>query len=172
MSAYYQYLWKLTWMETLSIILIGVFILCRFIWKVNNKAHTGLKRWDKILLILKGLGWVLIYSVYLIIFHTHEPDWFSKPVQVQAEIQGKSILTDSHYPYSIEVEWESGKETLYTDAYTYNQLETGQVVNVTFLPHRLQVVTCEILPLKAEEKSEEENLSNDMRQEKGEDNNV
>lgn len=146
MGDYYQYLWKATWIEALGIVLLGLFILIRYIWKAYAKTQKGLKLKDKLILIFKGMGWILVYSTYLLIFNASEPDWFAKPIQVQGEIQGKSMTPDSHNPYSIEIEWDSGRETLLLDSYTYRELETGQRVNVTFLPNRLQVISCEILP--------------------------
>ena len=86
MGEYYQYLWKTTWIEALGILLLGLFILIRTIWKVYTKAQKPLRRKDKLLLAGKGLVWLLIYGTYLLIFNASEPDWFAKPVQVQGEI--------------------------------------------------------------------------------------
>ncbi len=164
MGEYYQYLWKTTWIEALGILLLGLFILIRTIWKVYTKAQKPLRRKDKLLLAGKGLGWLLIYGTYLLIFNASEPDWFAKPVQVQGEIQGKSMASDSRQPYSVEIEWDSGRETLHLDPYTYRELETGQRVNVTFLPYRLQVISCEILP---PDKDKKEKSVTELSQENG-----
>lgn len=165
MGDYYHYLWKATWIEALSILLLGLFIVIRYIWKAYSKAQKGIKFTDKVVLVLKGLGWLLVYFAYLLMFNASEPDWFAKPVVVQGEIQGKSMEANSLHPYSVEVEWESGRETLLLDRYTYQELDPGQRVNVTFLPHRLQVISCEILPADQDKK---EDAAIESDQEKGE----
>ena len=164
MGDYYHYLWKATWIEALGFMLLGLFVLIRYIWKIYSKAQKGVKLTDKLILVCKGLGWSLILATYLLVFRSSEPDWFAKPVQVQGEIQGKSMASDSRQPYSVEIEWDSGRETLHLDPYTYRELETGQRVNVTFLPYRLQVISCEILP---PDKDKKEKSVTELSQENG-----
>lgn len=154
MIEYYQYLWKATWIENLSIILLGLFIITRSIWKVYAKVQKGIKLTDKLLLTLRGLGWLIVFSAYLLIFHESEPDWFARPVQIQGEIISKGVSQNDLHPYSVEIGSESGKETLFLDHFTYYELRKGQRVNVSYLPHRLEVFTCEILPPLGEKNQE------------------
>lgn len=165
MVNYYQYLWKTTWIEALGILVLGLFILIQYTWKVYAKAQNPLRPLDKWMLAFKGIGWLLIFGTYLLIFNTSEPDWFAKPVQVQGEIQGKSMVSNSLYPYNVEIEWDSGREVFHLDPYTYQELKTGQRVNVTFLPHRMQVISCEILP--PDEDENEKKLLNPVKRMEG-----
>lgn len=166
MGDYYQYLWKATWIEALGILFLGLFITIRYVWKVYSKAQKGIRFTDKLLLFIRGLGWLSVYFAYLLMFNASEPDWFAKPVHVQGEIQGKSMVPNSLHPYSVEVEWESGRETLLLDHYTYEELDPGQRVNVTFLPHRLQVISCEILP--PDKDRNEDDVAAELNQKNGE----
>ncbi|MEL1134263.1 hypothetical protein AAC978_03680 [Desulfitobacterium sp. THU1] len=158
MGEYYSYLWKATWIEALGILLLGIFILIRYVWKFYFVAKKEMKLTTKLLLALRGFGWLFVYSVYLLMFQASEPDWFAKPVVVQGGIQGKSMVSDTLHPYSVEIEWESGRETLLVDLYTYQAIEPGHNVNMTFLPHRLEVITCKILPPVKDEEEDEVKL--------------
>ncbi|AGA70253.1 hypothetical protein Desdi_2841 [Desulfitobacterium dichloroeliminans LMG P-21439] len=154
MGEYYNYLWKATWIEALGILLLGIFILLRTIWKFYSVAQKEMKLTAKLLLVFRGFGWLTIFTAYLLMFQASEPDWFARPVVVQGGIQGKSMVSDTLHPYSVEIEWESGRETLHVDLYTYQALEPGKRVNMTFLPHRLEVIACEILPPVKEKKED------------------
>ncbi len=152
MAAYYAYLWKATWVEALALLLLGLFILGRMIWKFYIKSRQEMKRTDKIFLGTKALGWFVILVIYSVMFYQSEPDWFGRPAQIQGEILAKSVVPNvASTSYRIEVQGTGESEILYLDHYSYKELEIGQFVNATYLPHRQEVITCKILPLVKED---------------------
>ncbi|NMA69418.1 MAG: hypothetical protein GX958_08375 [Desulfitobacterium sp.] len=155
MAAYYAYLWKATWIEALGISVLVLFILGRLVWKFYIESRQEMKRSNKILLGAKSFGWLVILVIYSIMFYQSEPDWFDRPVQIQGEIVGKNAIPGvSSTSYKIQVQGSEESEDLYLDHYSYQELEIGQFVNATYLPHRQEVITCKILPLSKEDPEE------------------
>lgn len=149
MSDYYLYLGKATWIEVSGFLALCIFVLVRLAWKAwiarsIKKRKVG--RLGTVALILKGLAWIGVLAAYLLMLYSSEPDWFSKPQWIQGEIQGKAMTQSSHYPYTVEVRADSMSITLVVDDFSYRALSPGQKVKMSYLPHRLEVVTCEILP--------------------------
>lgn len=152
MAAYYAYLWKATWVEALAVLVLGLFVLGRLIWKFYLKSRQEMKRSDKILLGAKSFGWFAILIIYGIMFYQSEPDWFDGPAQIQGEIVAKNAIPGvSSTSYKIQVQGSEESEDLYLDHYSYKELEVGQFINATYLPHRQEVITCKILPLTKED---------------------
>lgn len=148
MAAYYAYLWKATWIEALAILVLGLFILGRMIWKYYTKSRQEIKRNDKFLLGIKTVGWFVIFVIYSVMFYQSEPDWFDRPAEIQGEILAKDVVpSPTSTSYKIEVQGTGEREVLYLDHYSYKELKIGQFVNATYLPHRQEVITCKILPL-------------------------
>lgn len=87
-----------------------------------------------------------VLVAYLLMLYSSEPDWFSKPQWIQGEVQGKVMTQSTLYPYTVEVRADSTFKTLIVDDFSYRALSPGQNVKMSYLPHRLEVVTCEILP--------------------------
>lgn len=149
MPDYYGYLWKATWIESTGFLVLCLFVIARLgwkgwqVWKVY-KEQGG--RWRIIAFFLKGLGWAGILAVYLLMLYSSEPDWFSQPQWIQGEIQGKAMTQSSIHPYTVDVKTDNESITVMVDGLTYRELTPGQKVKMSILPHRLEVVTCEILP--------------------------
>ena len=146
MSDYYLYLWKVSWIEALGFVCLTLLILARLIWKAVVVYKQGSTHFRKFVVFLKGLGWIGILSAYLLMIYVTEPDWFAKPQWIQGEVQGKTMTQSSGHPYTVEIQSEVGSKTLSVDELSYQELDTGQNVKMSYLSHRLEVVTCEILP--------------------------
>lgn len=146
MADYYLYLWRATWFEALGLLCLGVFVVARLIWKAFTIHKQGSGRLGKLIIVLKVVGWFGILSTYLLMLHGVEPDWFAKAQWIQGEVQGKAMTQSSRTPYTIEIQSEIGPKTLVVDGLSYQELSPGQRVKMSYLPHRLEVVTCEILP--------------------------
>jgi hypothetical protein len=145
MAEYYLYLWKATWVEVLGLALLFFVVFMR-IGRIRTSYRQGLGQWGKFVMILKGIGWLGIFSTYLLMFYVAEPDWFAKPHWVQGEILGKTMNQSSQYPYTLELQSEIDRINLFVDNLVYQEIKTGQRVKVSYLPHRREIVTCEILP--------------------------
>lgn len=146
MTDYYLYLWKATWFESLGFFCLSFFVVARLIWKAYAIHKQGSARFRKFIVFLKGLGWLGILSAYILMLYLTEPDWFAKPLWIQGEVQGKSMTQSSQHPYTVEILSETGRKTLVLDGLSYRELSPGQRVKASYLPHRLEAVTCEILP--------------------------
>lgn len=146
MADYYLYIWKATWFEALSFLCLSIFIPARLIWKFHVRHKQGTGRFGLMLSLLQALGWIGVLSVYLLMLYRVEPDWFSRVQWLQGEVQGKSMTQSSLYPYTVEIQSESGLKTLVVDSLSFRELNPGQKVKMSYLPHRLEAVTCEILP--------------------------
>lgn len=146
MSDYYLYLWKATWFEALGFLSLSFFVVGRLIWKVSMLHKQSSGNFEKFVVFIKGLGWLGILSAYLLMIYVTEPDWLAKPLWIQGEVQGKTMTQSSLHPYTVEIQSEAGRRTLFVDGLSYQELDTGQRVKVSYLSHRLEVVTCEILP--------------------------
>jgi hypothetical protein len=146
MADYYFYLWKATWPDVIGFLGICLFVLGRLLWKGWTKFKQGSRHREKLGFLFKGIGWLLILGIYLFMLYLGEPDWFANPQWIQGEIQGKAMLQSSQHSYSVEVKSEFESKILIVDERSYRELSPGQKVKIKYLPNRLQVVTCEILP--------------------------
>ena len=145
MADYYIYLGKATWIEVLGFLVLFIFVLVRMIGRAWAVHKEGLGRWRKLGVLLKGIGWLGILSVYLFMLYAVEPDWFASPQWIVGEIQEKIMTESSVQPYIIKVKSEHESKNLSVDGFSYRELIPGQKVKMSYLPHRLEVVTCEIL---------------------------
>lgn len=146
MSDYYLYLWKATELEALSFLCLSFFVVARFTWKAIIIQKQGAARFGKFVVFIKGLGWLGILSAYLLMIYVTEPDWFAKPLWIQGEVQGKTMTQSTQHPYTVEIQSEAGNKVLFVDGFSYQEFDIGQSVKMSYLSHRLEVVTCEILP--------------------------
>jgi hypothetical protein len=146
MADYYQYLWKATWIEALGFLCLSIFVLARLIWKVHTRHKQGTGRYSLIISFFQAIAWIGVLCIYLLMLYRVEPDWFSRVQWLQGEVQGKSMTQSSLYPYTVEIQAESGSKTLVVDSLSFRELNPGQRVKMSYLPHRLEAVTCEILP--------------------------
>lgn len=80
--------------------------------------------------------------------------------QIQGEIVAKNAIPGvSSTSYKVQVQGSEESEDLYLDHYSYKELEIGQFINATYLPHRQEVITCKILPITKEDTEQEERES-------------
>lgn len=145
MRDYYTYLMKITWPEVIITSSIIIFLLARLIRKVRRDLKRY-KKWGRMLIILRVGFWVGIALAYLFMFGRAYPDWFSRPREIQGELQGKSLTNSQENPYSVQIQEGTMLLSLSVDYRTYKTLELGDQVKMTALPHRLEVYQCEILP--------------------------
>ena len=146
MADYYIYLWKATWIEGVGFLGLCLFVLVRMMWKVWNAHKQGLGRLVKLGVLFRGIGWLGVLSAYVLMLYVVEPDWFASPQWIVGEIQEKTMTESSLHPYTVEVKADFGSKTLIVDGFSYRELIPGQKVKMSYLPHRLEAVTCEILP--------------------------
>lgn len=146
MADYYMFLWRATWIKVVGFLVLCLFVLVRMLWKTWSAHKRGLGRWGELGVLLKGMGWLGILSAYLLMLYKVEPDWFAGPRWIEGEIQEKTMIENSKYPYSIDIKTDSKSYTLLVDQLSYRELIPGQKAKISYLPYRLEVITCEILP--------------------------
>lgn len=145
MFDYYSYLWKITWPEVIITSSIFVFIMARLIGKVRQDLKRY-KKWGRLLIILRVGFWSGILVSYLLMFNEDNPDWFARPLEVQGELQGKSLTNSQQNPYSLQVQEGTLLLSLGVDYRTYKTLNLGDKVRINALPNHLEVYQCEVLP--------------------------
>lgn len=145
MVNYYSYLWKMTWLEVVATGFVTVFILGRLVWKIV-RDFKRYKRWGRLVLLFRVGFWLGILGIYLLMFSLAEPDWLARPGELQGEVQGKSLTDSTLYPYSVELKAGAGPQSVWVDYRTFKTVNPGDRVKIEYLPNRLEVYRCEVLP--------------------------
>lgn len=145
MLDYYLYLWQIAWFEALGFLALSLYIIVNLIWKTVDFHRQGWESFARLRFVFRIAAWIGVLSIYLIMLYRTEPDWFAKPQWVQGKVQGKSMNPSQTHPYMVEIQAETGYVALYIDGFVYQELNPGQQVKLSYLPHRLEAVNCEIL---------------------------
>ncbi len=144
MKQYYSYLLSTTWPSVIVLFLIIVFVFSRLFVKVKTELASAFDLWTGLVLISKLILWLGVLMIYIKMFHVYHPDWFVRPGVIQAEVFGKSHFSDQGYMLDVSNGFE--QKSVYVDKLTYQTIQLGERVELLYLPYRMEVVRCEVLP--------------------------
>lgn len=143
---YYLYLFKISWPA-----LSGLFLVCIFIGikclSILRKALAEKNYFSKFLAAAKSLFLVLIVFIYSLMFMDYNQDWLNDPAVSKGVIES---LTAEAEQYTLIL--RSGEEilTLSIDAAAFHKLHKNDLVEVTYLHQKKQVVQCSVLTRQAD----------------------
>lgn len=144
MIDYYWYLWSTTWPNVIVLFLIWGVVLSRLSWKILKTWRYERDAWGFLLLSGKILTWVGVLLIYTVLFVSYQPDWLAQPGLFQGSVQGKAYDSGSG-SYVLDVSRGSEQKQFYVDQNVYMQIKVEDQVKLLYLPHRQDVIRCELV---------------------------
>jgi hypothetical protein len=142
MADYYWYLWSTTWPNMVVLILIWVFIIASYGWKVIVTFRYERDAWGFLVLFGKTILWVGVLGIYTKLFFLTQPDWMAQPGFIQGFVLSKTFDSGTH-AYILEVRSGLEQKQLYVDENVYQTLKLEDQVKLMYLPIRQEVIRCE-----------------------------
>jgi len=143
---YYLYLFKISWPA-----LSGLFLVCIFLGakclSIFREALAEKNHFSKFLAATRSLFLVLIVFIYSLMFMDYNQDWLNNAAVSKGVIESLSAEAEQ-YTLSLR----SGEEilTLSIDAAAFHKLHKKDLVEVTYLRQKKQVVKCSVLTRQAD----------------------
>lgn len=146
MSEYYYYLVRTTWpylfVLFFMLILVGYKLVKISIKTLRSgRGVRALPLW-----LARVLFWLGILGIYFLMLIPGNRDWFARPALFEGRISGIDQKADERLVIKLEQGsgQAAGEITLYADSGFAAQVQLGDEVQATYLPHKREIVKCVI----------------------------